>query len=131
LKNAHLSLPAGILLGLAVCFLAGVSTLTAAFILMGIVGACGGFFVVPLNALLQDQGHRSVGSGNAIAIQNLSENFTMLAMVGCYTLMSREGVSVNATAISFGLCMSASIAALWIYRRVAGEAPAAPVAVKA
>jgi LPLT family lysophospholipid transporter-like MFS transporter len=131
LKNAHLSLPAGILLGIAVCFLAGVSTLTAAFILMGIVGACGGFFVVPLNALLQDQGHRSVGSGNAIAIQNLAENFTMLAMVGCYTLMSRAGVSVNATAASFGLCMSASIAALWIYHRVAGKVPAAPVTAKA
>jgi len=131
LKNAHLALAAGILLGLTVCFLAGITTLTAAFVVMGIVGACGGFFVVPLNALLQDEGHRSVGSGNAIAIQNLSENFTILVMVGLYTLVTRTGVSVNATAVSFGICMSASIAALWIYRHVASQSRAAPLAVKA
>lgn len=115
LKTAHRALPAGILLGLTVCVLAGVNTLTAAFVLMGIVGACGGFFVVPLNALLQDEGHRSVGSGNAIAIQNLAENFMMLIMVGLYMLIIRAGVSVNATAICFGVCMAASIGALGVY----------------
>jgi LPLT family lysophospholipid transporter-like MFS transporter len=98
-----------------------------AFIVMGVVGACGGFFVVPLNALLQDQGHRSVGSGNAIAIQNLSENLMMLVMVGLYTVTSRAGLSVNATAMSFGICMAASIGALWIYRRSTDAGPHAAV----
>jgi LPLT family lysophospholipid transporter-like MFS transporter len=116
LKNAQYALPAGILLGLTVCSLVGVTTLTAAFVVMGIVGACGGFFVVPLNALLQDEGHRSVGSGNAIAIQNLAENTTMLGMVGLYTLFSRAGVSVNATAMVFGLGMALAIGALWFLR---------------
>jgi len=122
LANARRALPAGILLGLAVCVLAGVTSLTLAFVVMAIVGACGGFFVVPLNALLQDEGHRSVGAGNAIAIQNLSENTLMLVMVGLYTLTSHAGVSVNATAVAFGLCLAASIGGLWLYQRRAGTA---------
>jgi len=127
LEKAPRALPAGILLGLVVCLLAQLTSLHWAFALMAIVGACGGFFVVPLNALLQDQGHRSVGAGNAIAIQNLSENTLMLVMVGLYTLTSRAGLAVNTTAIGFGLCLAASIAGLWVwYRRVgpAGDASA-------
>lgn len=117
LEKAPRALPAGIVLGLSVCVLAHVSSLHTAFVLMAIVGACGGFFVVPLNALLQDRGSRSVGAGNAIAIQNLSENTLMLVMVGLYTLTSRAGVSVDATAIGFGMCLTASIAALWAIHR--------------
>jgi LPLT family lysophospholipid transporter-like MFS transporter len=117
LSQAYRALPAGILLGLAVCFLANVTSLHTAFVVMGVVGACGGFFVVPLNALLQEQGKRSVGAGNAIAIQNLAENTLMLVMVGLYTLTARAGVSVSATAVTFGLSLAASIAALWLYYR--------------
>jgi LPLT family lysophospholipid transporter-like MFS transporter len=79
---------------------------------------------VPLNALLQDRGHRSVGAGNAIAIQNLSENTLMLVMVGLYTLTSRAGVTVNTTAVAFGLCLSASIGGLWLWHRRAAPAAA-------
>jgi LPLT family lysophospholipid transporter-like MFS transporter len=124
LEKAARALPAGILLGLAVCFLAHVTSLSTAFVVMAFVGACGGFFVVPLNALLQDQGHRSVGAGNAIAIQNLAENTLMLVMVGLYTVTSRAGVSVNATAIGFGVCLAASIGGLWVYHRRASRAGA-------
>jgi len=121
LEKAARALPAGILLGLLVCFLAQVNSLPVAFAVMGVVGACGGFFVVPLNALLQDQGHRSVGAGNAIAIQNLAENTLMLVMVGLYTVTSRAGVPVNTTAIGFGLCLSASIGGLWLWHRLASQ----------
>jgi LPLT family lysophospholipid transporter-like MFS transporter len=123
LEKAQRSLPAGILLGLCVCLLAWTTTLPIAFAVMALVGACGGFFVVPLNALLQDRGHRSVGAGNAIAIQNLSENSVMLLMLGLYTLTQRAGVSVTTTAIYFGACLSASIGALWIYRVRASDRP--------
>jgi len=116
LDRAQRSLPAGILLGAAVCCLAWTTSLPIAFALMGVVGACGGFYVVPLNALLQDRGHRSVGAGNAIAIQNLSENAFMLLLVGLYTLTERAGVGVNTTAVAFGLFLASCITALWIYR---------------
>jgi LPLT family lysophospholipid transporter-like MFS transporter len=125
LEKARRALPAGILLGLTVCVLANVTSLRTAFVVMGVVGACGGFFVVPLNALLQEQGKRSVGTGNAIAIQNLVENTLMLVMVGLYTVTAHAGVSVDATAVTFGLCLAASIAGLWTYYRRTGASAGA------
>ena len=64
------------------------------YVVMALVGACGGFFVVPLNALLQERGREIVGPGNAIAVQNLVENAAMLLMIGLYTLAMRAGASV-------------------------------------
>jgi LPLT family lysophospholipid transporter-like MFS transporter len=116
IDKAQRALPAGILIGVAVCGLAWTTTLPVAFVLMVMVGACGGFYVVPLNALLQERGHRSVGAGNAIAIQNLSENAVMLLMVGLYAFTDRAGVAVNTTAIAVGVGLAACIAALWVFR---------------
>lgn len=116
LEKAQRALPAGILIGVSICLLTRATTLPAAFAVMAVVGACGGFFVVPLNALLQERGHESVGAGNAIAIQNLAENTTMLLMVGLYTMTQRANLSVNATALGFGACLAAAIGALWVYR---------------
>ncbi len=61
----------------------------------------GGFFVVPLNALLQERGKKSVGAGNAIAVQNLGENSAMLLMLGLYSLAVLVGVP--AVAIGYRL----------------------------
>jgi LPLT family lysophospholipid transporter-like MFS transporter len=116
IETADRALPAGVLLGIAVCLLAGASSVTWAFVIMAIVGACGGFFVVPLNALLQERGHETVGAGNAIGIQNLAENSTMLLMIGLYTLAARAGVPVRATAVGFGGCLTLTIAGLWWHR---------------
>jgi LPLT family lysophospholipid transporter-like MFS transporter len=105
-----------VLIGLAVCVLAVTTREWTAFVVMTFVGASGGFFVVPLNALVQDRGHRTVGAGNAIAIQNLAENATMLLMIALYTVAARAGSPVRGTAAAFGLALAATIAALWLYR---------------
>ncbi len=122
LNTVARSLPAGVVLGAAVCLLAGVNSEPMAFVAMIVIGACGGFFVVPLNAVLQDRGHRSVGSGNAIAIQHFSENALMILMLGLYTVVSRNGAPVNATAVGFGAALSLAIVVLWVHR---ARAPAA------
>jgi LPLT family lysophospholipid transporter-like MFS transporter len=49
------------------------------------IGICGGLFLVPINAALQNIGHRSIGSGRAVALQSFFENFAMLCGVGLYT----------------------------------------------
>ena len=49
------------------------------------IGVCGGMFLVPINAALQDIGHRTIGSGRAVALQSFFENFAMLTGVGIYT----------------------------------------------
>jgi LPLT family lysophospholipid transporter-like MFS transporter len=113
LEKARYGLAGGVLLGLAVCFLSVTTSAPAAFLILAVVGAGGGFFVVPLNALLQEKGQQSVGSGHAIAIQNLAENSMMLLMIGAYTLIMRAGASVITVAASFGALMSLTIAALW------------------
>jgi LPLT family lysophospholipid transporter-like MFS transporter len=49
------------------------------------IGVCGGMFLVPINAALQDIGHRTIGSGRAVALQSFFENSAMLTGVGIYT----------------------------------------------
>jgi len=116
LEKAERALPAGMLIGIGVCVLAATTNLYAAFVIMVIVGAGGGFFVVPLNALLQERGHRTVGAGHAIAVQNLAENMAMLLMVGFYTLVVRAGAPIPALAAGFGGALTLSIGALWFHR---------------
>ena len=125
LEKADRALSGGVLLGLAVCLLSTTTNLYAAFAILTVVGAGGGFFVVPLNALLQDKGQHSVGAGHAIAVQNLAENSMMLVMIGLYTGVMRAGASVNVVALSFGAVLSLTIGALWwIYRRSVSRLPA-------
>jgi LPLT family lysophospholipid transporter-like MFS transporter len=88
----------------------------AAFAVMALVGACGGFFVVPLNALLQERGRESVGAGHAIAVQNLAENSAMLVMIGLYTLAVRAGTPIVGIAGVFGAGLAVAIGWLWVHR---------------
>lgn len=112
-ERAGQALPAGILLGVALCVMAGTDSTPTAFMLMVVMGACGGFYVVPLNALLQKRGIETVGSGNAIAFQNFCENVLMVVMIGLYALAVRMGVSAQSTALIFGSALAMAIAALW------------------
>ena len=116
LEKADRALPAGVLIGVAVCVLAVTTRVPAAFAVLGVIGACGGFFVVPLNALLQERGRESVGSGNAVAVQNLAENSAMLVMLGLYTAVLRAGAPITVIAAVFGVGLSVTIALLWLHR---------------
>ena len=57
------------------------------------IGLCGGVFIVPINAALQEIGHNSIGSGGAVAIQNFFANAAMLLAVGIYTATSAMGAN--------------------------------------
>jgi MFS transporter, LPLT family, lysophospholipid transporter len=117
LQTADRSLPAGVLIGIAVCLLAPTSSVPVAFGIAVLIGACGGFFLIPLNALLQERGHQSVGAGNAVAVQNLCENSAMLLMIGLYISIVRGGASISVVAAACGSAVSVAIACLWLYRR--------------
>src|ERR1700678_3004433 len=111
------ALPAGVLIGIGVCLLPFAKSLPWAFVLMAFVGTCSGFFVVPLDAMLQRQGEDGVGVGSAIAIQNFFESLSMLALVAGYTAASFMTVSVNDIAVGFGLFIALSMGALNLMRR--------------
>lgn len=66
------------------------------------IGIAGGFFVVPLNAAIQDIGHRSVGAGIAVAIQNFFLNAAMLVAVGLYTAAAAEGADPVVVLLAMG-----------------------------
>ena len=67
------------------------------------IGICGGIFVVPINAALQEIGHRSIGAGGAVAIQNFFENLAMLIGTGLYTVALGGGIDPVAAVIALGL----------------------------
>ena len=100
-------LPVGIAMGLIVMTMVTVDTMAVAVVLMVAVGICAGFFVVPMNALLQHRGHVLMGAGHSIAVQNFNENIGILVMVGLYALMVRYGASVYHAIVLFGVFVSA------------------------
>jgi hypothetical protein len=77
--------------------------------LMLVVGAMAGFFVVPMNALLQHRGHILMGAGHSIAVQNFNENLGILVMLGLYTLLVSAQLSVQTVIILFGLFMATAM----------------------
>ncbi len=117
LKTVARCMPAGVLIGVAVAFFALQHALLPAYLLLVLIGILGGFFVVPLNALLQDRGKASVGAGNAIAVQNLGENAAMLLMLGLYSLAVKTGAPVVGIGVGFGSLFALAIAGLWIWQR--------------
>lgn len=116
LANVNRALLGGLLLGPLILALAFVHDLTLAYALMVVIGICGGSFVVPLNALLQERGHQSIGAGNALAVQNFAENIAMLLFVSGYSLATAAGVSVTVSITVFGLVMLLVIGALATFR---------------
>jgi LPLT family lysophospholipid transporter-like MFS transporter len=116
LQRVHRALPAGILIGVGVCLLPLVTTQTLAFAVMAFVGICSGFFVIPLDALLQREGESSVGAGSAIAIQNMFENLSMLALVSGYAAAVFLSAPVNSIAVGVGAFIALSMATLILTR---------------
>jgi MFS transporter, LPLT family, lysophospholipid transporter len=116
LARVNRALGGGIVLGIAVCAISITTHLWVACAVLLLVGAGGGFFVVPLNALLQEKGQETVGAGHAVAVQNLAENSAMLIMIGIYIGLEKAGAPVTRVAAGFGAVFSLAIAALWWYR---------------
>jgi len=102
LETVNRALLPGLLLGPLIMALSLVANLPQTVLLLVGIGVCGGLFVVPLNALLQERGHDTVGAGHAVAVQNLAENLSMLIMIGLYTVSMEAGVSAIQAGVGFG-----------------------------
>ena len=108
-------IPLGIAMGLIVLGMNFVRDLWVAIPLLILVGALSGFFVVPMNALLQHRGHILMGAGHSIAVQNFNENLSILVMTGMYYLMMKMDLSIYWVITLFGLFVSISM--LFVKRR--------------
>ncbi len=127
LKRSLNVLPVGVAMGLLVCTMAlidfsrlpaggvaiGATTITWAMwlaaALMVVVGALAGYFVVPMNALLQHRGHVLLSAGHSIAVQNFNENLNILVMLGIYALLIALDVRIEAIIVAFGLFVAAAM----------------------
>ena len=106
LRKSVKVIPLGIAMGIIVLVMNFVHNMWLAIPLLILVGGLSGFFVVPMNALLQHRGHILMGAGHSIAVQNFNENLSILVMTGLYFLMIRMDVSIYTVITLFGLFVS-------------------------
>jgi LPLT family lysophospholipid transporter-like MFS transporter len=118
LRGSVRVLPVGAMMGLLVMLMVLVHRLPIAVVLMVLVGSCAGFFVVPMNALLQHRGHVLMGAGHSIAVQNFNENLGVLLQLGLYAAMIRSGMSVNTAIVIFGLFVSAMMVLVMLRHKI-------------
>jgi LPLT family lysophospholipid transporter-like MFS transporter len=109
LKKAVSVLPMGIAMGVVVILLIWTRWMPAVYALLILVGALAGFFVVPMNALLQHRGHVLMSAGHSIAVQNFNENVSILVMLAFYSLMLRFNLHIHTIILLFGLFVSGTM----------------------
>ncbi|KVN90480.1 MFS transporter [Burkholderia ubonensis] len=133
LKKSLTVLPVGIIMGIAVMLMAFYSRdlipsnwiahlghfrlpvyLIIAYIFLMCVGALSGYFVVPMNALLQHRGHVLLSAGHSIAVQNFNENLSVLVMLCLYAVLVWLDVPVGVVIVLFGtfVCLT-----MWLVMR--------------
>ncbi|MBW8371809.1 MAG: lysophospholipid transporter LplT [Thiobacillus sp.] len=117
LQSAISVLPAGIILGFVPIALIWVESLFPALLLLMLAGMLAGYFVVPMNALLQHRGHLLMGAGHSIAQQNFNENISILVLTGAYALMVRADWHIHTIIWVFGLFISSVMTAIWLRHR--------------
>lgn len=118
LENSVKVLPAGVVMGFLVIAMIWSTEWHVAALLLFTIGVLSGFFVVPLNALLQHRGHILIGAGHSIAVQNFNENLGILVLSGAYTLMVKADIHINHIVVIFGLFVIISMSLInRMYRR--------------
>lgn len=118
LENSVKVLPAGIIMGVLVMMMVLATNWQLAATLLFTIGVLSGFFVVPLNALLQHRGHLLIGAGHSIAVQNFNENLGILILSGGYTLMVKANLHINDIVVIFGLFVIISMSMInRLYRK--------------
>lgn len=120
LKKAMNVLPVGVAMGLIVAGAAFYSpglapegglrfgTVNASYFLLiacailVLIGMLAGYFVVPMNALLQHRGYVLLSAGHSIAVQNFNENLSILVMLGLYAILVWLDLRLQTVMLLFG-----------------------------
>src|SRR5690606_36893458 len=106
LKRALRVLPMGVAMGFAVMLMPIVHERWSVYCVLLLIGALSGFFVVPMNALLQHRGHVLLSAGHSIAVQNFNEQLNILLMLAFYSFLLWLNLPINAIIILFGLLVA-------------------------
>jgi len=114
LDQATEVIPYGIAMGGLVIGLNVITNVWIAAPFLILLGAIGGYLVVPMNALLQHRGANLMGAGRSIAVQNFNEQACILGLGAFYTGMTRIGLSAFTSIAVFGVLVAAT---MWLIRR--------------
>ncbi len=106
LKKSLTVIPLGIIMGVVVMGMTLVYSVSIAVPLLLLIGLLSGFFVVPMNALLQHRGHVLMSAGHSIAVQNFNENLSILTMLAVYAIMLTLKLDLNIIIILFGFTLA-------------------------
>ncbi|MEW6706959.1 MAG: lysophospholipid transporter LplT [Pseudomonadota bacterium] len=117
LEHATKVIPLGIGMGLLLVLLNFISHVGVAAPFLVLLGALGGFLVVPMNALLQHRGHNLMGAGRSIAVQNFNEQAAILGFGAFYTGMTRLGLSAFGAITIFGITVMATMWLIGLWHR--------------
>jgi MFS transporter, LPLT family, lysophospholipid transporter len=109
LRRAVYVLPFGVSMGIVVIAMVFVKWMPLVYVLLVTVGAMAGFFVVPMNALLQHRGHVLMSAGHSIAVQNFNENVSILVMLAVYSVMLRWDLHIHAIIAIFGVFVASTM----------------------
>jgi LPLT family lysophospholipid transporter-like MFS transporter len=104
-------------MGLGILAFLAISSLPVTVFFLLLVGALGGIYIVPMNAILQQVGHSTIGTGKTIAVQNFLENCFMFLGVGAYTLATKGGVATEASLAATGAALLLLVGYLWLKTR--------------
>jgi MFS family permease len=107
-------LPIGVVLGALIPLMLCITTVTGAALLLTLVGALAGFFVVPMNALLQHRGHTLLTAGRSIAVQGFNENGGMLLMLAVYAGAIALDISLHGLILGFSCTVTAGMLVIWV-----------------
>lgn len=118
LKTALKVLPFGVAMGLFVMVMPFTFAKPAVYSVLVLVGGLGGFFVVPMNALLQHRGHVLLSAGHSIAVQNFNEQLNILLMVAAYSVMLSFNWHINTVIVIFGSVVALLMVAIMYWNRV-------------
>ena len=121
IKDSTKILPIGIIMGGLVCSMFFITTWQSAAIILTLIGILSGLLIVPLNALLQHRGHKLIGAGHSIAVQNFNENLGILILSGTYTLMVKGNIPINGIMFIFGFFVLLSMTIASIYYETAND----------
>ena len=117
MRHAARLLPLGVVLGLSIPLMLCVQTVPAAAVLLVGVGGLAGFFVVPMNALLQLRGCTLLTAGRSVAVQGCNENAGMLLMLLLYAAATAAGIGVKVLVLAFGASVSVAMGLVWWAKR--------------
>lgn len=113
MNRATSVIPLGILIGIMLITLVWIKSIWLAFPLMIVFGAVAGFFLVPMNAILQHRGYVLLSAGHSIAVQNFNENLSILIMLAIYAALKYFQVPLDMSIIIFLILITGLMALIY------------------